>query len=529
MPPLDGRRRRAKLGTGSRTAADAAVQALRMEVESLKQALSEALALVRSMLGQPKPTPAKSTLTKTKYKQKLSSAGTGHGSSATAAGGVLGLFSESELEAAGRGSLAELPGHSRTVHGGGGAAVNAEPGQPSMRKAPWVEVVRKKKPPAKDTTKVTNTEAPKLMVPPTIKQYANLDEYEADPNRQATAQALIFTSPANAQITTQFVPPEVTVAALRHFKGAEKRTVIIEDGGMPKAKPAWVVGGQGLSLNYGEHQAHTTAGLSTKVLKLQVLELPTNAKLREELQNNFKKTIIQWAAKQNLSLVDAWMYPQGAGDNGIQGACRLPASQYVKMLKTSGINGIITRELGKSADTKIVWLPPEVTIHAALAKVANLDKAIGIVTHGEKVGVRVYQQDVMEIATQLRGAEAAQELAQTDYELQGLSLEHDPYQALQALQATGWRGQARVLYTRYAGNGMRKVVIRAQQSPPWQIASVDGIIITIVPVNRKAATQVQQQEGDVPAPPCTEVAALATQRSKRQKPANTQLDEDMDM
>ena len=121
--------------------------------------------------------------------------------------------------------------------------------------------------------------------------------------------------------------------------------------------------------------------------------------------------LMSWAAKYQLTIVDAWGWKEQRTEQGVEqlyGLIRAEKSQLESILCRSGTEGVFVEPSRRDLKTRVEWLPGEKgEAHAAhLERACRARKELGLATCGNSLGVRHSLQSSDRVQRQwtLRGA-----------------------------------------------------------------------------------------------------------------------------
>ena len=198
-----------------------------------------------------------------------------------------------------------------------------------------------------------------------------------------------------------------------------------------------------------------------------------------------------------LDIFRPTMTESKGGDKGIRLLVRLPLSQFVKVMSTSGVQSVFSRPIvaveSDRLQHRMIWLT-EASVESALRQAGHIDCSVGLVANERGLGIRVPVNSFAECAGTLLGESAAVNLAGDLWELVGVPLDWTEESVADVFLKLSWA--ATVVRPVYKGKSRTWVVRFAQgQSPDQPVLKTEeeGVLITVQKAGappRKPAKQV---------------------------------------
>ena len=211
----------------------------------------------------------------------------------------------------------------------------------------------------------------------------------------------------------------------------------------------------------------------------------------------------KWLSMQcNTEAQSIWRPEHKCSASGewLQVMVRVPSDAQDAVLRASGKDGVFVRKFfTKESDKlehRIVWLPQDIGLEAALRQAARSEDGVGLVTNGRVFGVRVLAAKAEQLATTLLGSSAAAALQQELWEMRGVPHAWSKSRVETELRATSWSAEA-VRPIAHVGRSTTWL-LRATGEPAKRfIQHQDGLIVLekAAPRQRKAAVQTSRPVG----------------------------------
>ena len=209
----------------------------------------------------------------------------------------------------------------------------------------------------------------------------------------------------------------------------------------------------------------------TAVVVMRCVEKWCGANRWAAANSNPKGAAVGWLKhRAEVNALDCWHPVQMDTKGGLrvlQIMARIPKNQVDAACLPSGTDGVFCRELftqeTDQSKHKIVWLPKECLLEAALRQAKRVSGSLGLVVNDRGLGVRVIAEKHKEAVNVLMGEEAANIVDQDVFEVKDCPVWWSEDVVEEALTSWGW--QAKVVRRGLVSRGRRTWFVKAKDAP----------------------------------------------------------------